>query len=201
MDEPSRPLLASVPNLKEAVRRARLADADRSAAVADLHAAEIARLEILAEALGPVLAQLPDDAALFDHGLVPGEQPRLHIDILAFVEMARDRRQYRFVQDTRWGRRLILEHENLQEIVRAVTDYIALRLVERAKALESDGVQGVIAAPEPSLVSTGSVPASDPAGDTGRAARVAACLWFLTGLILGGAVLYGAQISHYLTIS
>lgn len=201
----ARPVLGSVPNLREAVRQARLADADRSTAVSDLRAAAMARLEILGEALGPVLAQVPDEAALFDHGLVAGEQPRFHVDILAFVEMDRDCRTYRFVQDTRWGRRLILESQNLQAIVSAAADYIALRLVERAKALDSDQLAGTLApfalapsslapsglAPSGAPSSVSSEPAMDPPR---RSPRIAAGLWFLTGLIFGGSALYAAQL-------
>src|SRR3954465_14866173 len=142
MDDRARQRPDAVANLREAVRRARLDDADRSTAAADLKAAEQIRLEILRDALAPLLAELPEDAALFDHGIVPGDRPRLHIDILAFVDVADDRRQYRLVQDTRWGQRGMAETDDIQAIIRAVTDYVALRLVEREKALRSDSVQG-----------------------------------------------------------
>ena len=99
MDERSRPRPEPVTALRDAIRRARLDDAERGGAIADLRAGELVRLEILRDALAPIFSELPDDAELFDHGLVPGERPRLFIDILAFVEMGRDRRQYRFVQD------------------------------------------------------------------------------------------------------
>jgi hypothetical protein len=138
MDEKMRPRTETVTNLRDAIRRARLDDAERSGAIADLRAAETARLEILRDALAPIFADLPEETELFDHGLVPGERPRLFIDILAFVEMGRDKRHYRFVQDSRWGQRLILESDDIQAVIRSVTDYVALRLVERQKALASD---------------------------------------------------------------
>lgn len=194
MDQPARPVVASVPNLRDAIRRARLADADRAAAVAELHEAEIARLDLLAEALGPVLAQVPEGVELFDHGLVPGEPPRLHIDILAFVEMARDRRQYRLLQDTRWGRRTLIESDSIPAVVEAVTDYIALRLVERAKALAADGTAPIAA---PKIVPRAE-PARAPAlpGEVvfGPGPRVAMVLWFLAGLVIGAVGLYAAHI-------
>ena len=38
-----------------------------------------------------------------------GDVPRLWIDVIAHVEMGRDKRQYRFVQDTRYGRAVLAE--------------------------------------------------------------------------------------------
>jgi hypothetical protein len=69
------------PDLKALVRRAKLEDAERSSVVAELRGAEQARLELLRDALEPVFAQVPPQAELFDHGLVPGEKPRLFIEI------------------------------------------------------------------------------------------------------------------------
>ena len=142
MDDLPRQRTESVTALRDAIRKARIDDAERSSAIADLRAAEMVRLEILHDALAPLFAELPDEAELFDHGLVPGERPRLFVDILAFVEMGRDKRQYRFVQDTRWGQRVMIETDDIQSVIRAVTDYVALRIVERRKALASDGIDG-----------------------------------------------------------
>ncbi len=126
------------PSLTSAIRRARLEGAERSEVVAELRGAEVARLEILRDALEPVLAQVPDGVDLFDTGIVPGERPRLFIDMIGFVEMGHDRRTYRFIQDTRHGRVTINETERLDTAVEAITAYIARRLVEREQALASD---------------------------------------------------------------
>jgi hypothetical protein len=48
--------------------------------------------------------------------------------------MGRDKRIYRFLQDTRYGRKVLAESVNIPEIVEAVTAYIALRLVKRERA-------------------------------------------------------------------
>lgn len=128
------------PSLTAAVRRARVEQAEQSSVVAELRGAELARLEMLRDALEPVLAQVPQDVDLFDTGLVPGERPRLFIDMIAYVEMAADRRVYRFVQDTRHGRVILAESERIDPIVEACTDYIARRLVEREKVLASDSL-------------------------------------------------------------
>lgn len=126
------------PSLTSAIRRARLEGAERSEVVAELRGAEVARLEILRDALEPILAQVPDGVDLFDTGIVPGERPRLFIDMIGFVEMGHDRRTYRFIQDTRHGRVTINETERLDTAVEAITAYIARRLVEREQALASD---------------------------------------------------------------
>lgn len=133
----SAPSLAP-PSLTAAMRRARVEVAERSEVVAELRGAELARLEMLQEALQPVLSQVPDAIDMFDSGLVPGERPRLFIDMIAFVEMGRDRRAYRFLQDTRHGRVALAESERLETMVSAITDYIGRRIVEREKYLAVD---------------------------------------------------------------
>ncbi len=127
-----------VPDLKTALRRARIETAERSDVITELRGAEIARLEMLQEQLQPVLAQVPRDCDLFDVALVPSEHPRLFIDMIGFVEMGRDRRLYRFLQDTRRGRITLCETEQLDRAVEAVTNYIAQRLIEREQALAAD---------------------------------------------------------------
>jgi hypothetical protein len=49
--------------------------------------------------------------------------------------MGRDKRIYRFVQDTRFGRIVIAESHDVAAMVDAVTDYVARRLIEREHAL------------------------------------------------------------------
>src|SRR5277367_858669 len=131
-------LKAVPPSLQQAVRLARVESAEQSEAVDDLRQAEIARLELLADAIRPILDQAPEDVELFDAGIVYGERPRLFIDMISFVDLGHDRRTYRFFQDTRHGRVLIAESANLDRIVAAMTNYIARRLVEREQALASD---------------------------------------------------------------
>ncbi len=139
MDEGKPDHLKSAPTtLRSAIRRARVESAEQSEAVAELREAEIARLELLLEAVRPVLDQAPDGTELFDPGLAHGERPRLFLDMISFVELGHDRRTYRFFQDTRHGRVLIAESPLIERIVLAMTNYIARRLVEREQALASD---------------------------------------------------------------
>jgi hypothetical protein len=93
---------------------------------------------MLEEALKPLLAELPENLDLFDVAIMPGEHPRLFIDMIGFVELSRDVRSYRLVQDTRHGRFVISETVNLENAVDAVTDYMGRRLIEREKALAAD---------------------------------------------------------------
>src|SRR5438876_10484487 len=121
--------------LRDALRQARIEAADRPGGVVDVRDAEVARLEILNEALDPLFAQIPEQVDLFDRGISEGDTPRLWIDVVAHVVMGRDKRIYRFVQDTRFGRIVIAESHDVSVIVDAVTDYVARRMVEREHAL------------------------------------------------------------------
>src|SRR5262249_1308561 len=137
--DPDKPESEEAPRLKEALRRARIESAERTGVVVDLHDAEIARLELLNEALDPVFAELPPEADLFDRGISRGEAPRLWLDAIAHIAMGRDKRMYRFVQDTRYGRKVLAESVNISDMVDAVTKYLAQRLVERERALVDGG--------------------------------------------------------------
>ena len=130
-DEPQR--------LKDALRQARIDAAERTGVVVDLHDAEVARLELLNEALDPLFAEIPAEIDLFDRGISRGETPRLWIDAIAHVAMGRDKRIYRFLQDTRYGRKVLAESVSIPDIAEAVTQYVAQRLIERERALAETG--------------------------------------------------------------
>jgi hypothetical protein len=135
--------------LRDALRQARIEAADRTGVVVDLRDAEVARLEILNEALDPLFAQIPEQVDLFDRGISQGENPRLWIDVVAHVAMGRDKRIYRFVQDTRFGRIVIAESHEVAAIVDAVTDYVARRMVEREHALVATPMPEPVVAEKP----------------------------------------------------
>jgi hypothetical protein len=121
--------------LRDALRQARIEAADRTGVVVELRDAEVARLEILNEALDPLFAEVPGQVDLFDRGVSQGETPRLWIDVVAHVVMGRDKRIYRLVQDTRFGRIVIAESHDVPVIVDAVTGYVARRMIEREHAM------------------------------------------------------------------
>src|SRR5713101_3375189 len=124
--------------LKEALRKARVDQADRTNIVVDLQDAELARLELLNEALDPLFEEIPAEIDLFDRGISRGETPRLWIDAVTHVDMGRDKRVYRFLHDTRFGRKILAETGNVVEVVDAITKYVAQRMIERERAL-ADG--------------------------------------------------------------
>src|SRR4051794_7623599 len=158
--------------LRDALLRARIEAADRTGVVVDLRDAEVARLEILNDALDPLFAQIPEKIDLFDRGISQGDTPRLWIDVVAHVMMGRDKRIYRFVQDTRFGRIVLAESHEVAAMVDAVTDYVARRMIEREHAL--------LAIPGP--------------GSVIKKPRRSSFWPFAIGLILGAVALFGAAL-------
>src|SRR5512138_3171882 len=159
--------------LRDALLRARIEAADRTGVVVDLRDAEVARLEILNDALDPLFAQVPDSIDLFDRGISQGETPRLWIDVVAHIMMGRDKRIYRFVQDTRYGRIVLAESHEVPVIVDAVTDYVARRMIEREHALVATPAPEPEEKPKPRRRGWG---------------------MFLLGFILGAAALFGLAL-------
>jgi hypothetical protein len=163
--------------LRDALRQARIEAAERADVVVDLRDAEVARLEILNEALEPVFADIPRDVELFDRGISRGDKPRLWIDIVAHVAMARDKRTYRFVQDTSNGRIVLAESLDAAKVAEAVTDYIARRLVERERAMATTMATVTVTAPA-------SMRKPSPPHRSG-------VLSFVFGVLVGAALLFG----------
>jgi hypothetical protein len=136
------------PDLTASIRQARVENAERAEAIAEVRELEMGRLTALESVLQPIVDQTPPQVDLFDLALAPGEHPRLFLDMLAYVDMAHDRRTYRFYQDTRHGRVLIAESPSVDVIAAAVADYVGRRLVERERALADWRMDG---APQPPL--------------------------------------------------
>jgi len=166
--------------LKEALRKARVDQAERTGVVVDLHDAEVARLEILNEALDPLFEEIPAAIDLFDRGISRGETPRLWIDAIAHIGTGRDKRLYRFLQDTRYGRKVLAESLNVAEMADAITKYVAQRMIERERALVDS-----------------TLPPRDVKQDAKlerRRRRRRAIRAFLFGLIIGFATLIAAAL-------
>jgi hypothetical protein len=117
------------------IRLVRSQRADRQDAAEDMREVRQVRLEILADALEPVFADVPQDDPQFDFVISSGLQPRLWIDATAHVVMARDGRTYRFLRDSRLGRTVLAESDKAESIAEEVTRYIAERIVERQHML------------------------------------------------------------------
>src|SRR6187549_4263797 len=159
--------------LRDALRQARIEAADRTGVVVDLRDAEVARLEILNDALEPLFAQIPEQVDLFDRGISQGDTPRLWIDVVAHVLMGRDKRIYRFVQDTRFGRIVLAESHDVPVIVAAVTDYVARRMIEREHAMVATPIVEPVIEEKP------------------RRGRFGT---FVLGFLLGAAALFGVAL-------
>jgi hypothetical protein len=166
--------------LRDALRQARLESAERTGVIVDLRDAEVVRLEILNEALEPLFREIPDNIEMFDRGVTRGDPPRLWIDVIAHVDMGRDKRTYRFVQDSRYGRKVMAESSDVREMVEAITKYVARRIIERGRALAAD---------ERPLL-------QDPVRDARfrRRMRWRAFRAFVYGLLLGIAAVIGTLV-------
>src|SRR5450631_2589624 len=174
--------MPEAPNaLKDAVREARIEAAERSGVVVDLRDAELARLELLNEAFDPLFNEIPAGVELFDRGVSQGDVPRLWIDVIAHIEMGRDKRQYRFVQDTRYGRAVLAETHEIGDMVHAVTRYVARRLVERDRTLADD-------------TPFGQGTSLKMIEDEQRRGRLRALRTFVYGLIVGVAALFALAL-------
>ncbi|MCO5063769.1 MAG: hypothetical protein M9924_05060 [Rhizobiaceae bacterium] len=128
-------VLDAVRKLDEVIRSVKNADADREDVVIELRDAERMRLEILANELASVIAEVPPSIDIFDFAISSGLKPRFWIDGVSHVSMGRDKRTYRFLKDTRNGRIILAESTDPTQVADQVTRYIAERLVERERLL------------------------------------------------------------------
>ena len=138
--------------LVDAVRKVKIAAAERNDVVVDMKEADRARLEILAQHLQPVFDDVPLEDDRFDFAISSGLQPRLWIDATAHVLMGRDRRLYRFVRDTRMGRVTLAEITSAETIAAAFTTYFAERLHERELAFAADDEMKSFRGAEPASI-------------------------------------------------
>ncbi|HUG63213.1 MAG TPA: hypothetical protein VMP03_15305 [Methylomirabilota bacterium] len=178
----------NVRRLSDAVRRVRIAEAERSDAFDDLHEAERARLSMLSDELDGVFAEIPAEDDYFICKVAGGSPPRLWIDPTSQVMIGRDRRTYRFLKDTRLGRVVIAETADVARIADTVTDYIAERVIERERTLESDALMAKVRdAATPRMREGAAFPKSRLSEDD-RENGGGAIVWLLIALLLGIAL-------------
>ena len=158
-------------SLRQAIVQARTTQADRQDAVAEVNAAETARLELVLSKLEPIIAEVPHEADQFPCALVPGEPPRLWLDMVTCVVMAPDKRTYRLVTDTRAGRAVRLETPDAGRIADAATEYLAHRVIDRERGLAG-------------------APTADAPAERGGYSGMAVILAFLAGACLGAFGLF-----------
>ncbi|HEY9057154.1 MAG TPA: hypothetical protein VIN77_08385 [Aurantimonas sp.] len=182
--------LMGTKRLADAVRQAKIAAAQRADVVVDIREADRARLEILAEELQPLIDELPPGDDLFDFTISGGMHPRLWIDGTANVIMARDRRTYRLVRETRLGRVTLVESADTRVTARHVTDYVAERIVERDKIFAlSDGLNERVAENAGRQLRNGEDAPLQPEKRTRGADFVIAATWMAIGIVIGAALL------------
>ena len=80
---------AQARRLADVIREVKNAAADRDDVVVELREASRTRLELVAAELAPLFAEVPADIDLFDFTISSGLQPRLWIDAVSHVAMAR----------------------------------------------------------------------------------------------------------------
>lgn len=124
--------------LSDAIREVKNAVADRNDVVIEMRDAQRMRLELLAQELEPVFAEVPAADDQFDFALSSGLEPRLWIDATSHVSLGRDKRTYRFLKDTRLGRVVLAESHDMKPVADQVTRYVAERIIERQKSLDGD---------------------------------------------------------------
>lgn len=168
--------------LSEAIREVKTAAADRDDVVVEMREAQRMRLELLVQELQPVLDDVPADNPMFDFALSSGEQPRFWIDAVAHVTMGRDKRTYRFLRDTRLGRTVLAESAEIGPVADQVTRYIAERIVERERALDT-GLE--VAARGSGLPA----PAQEAPAPGARNGWRATAMWVLFGALIGAGAL------------
>jgi hypothetical protein len=170
--------------LANAIRDVKNAVADREDVVVELREASRMRLDLLAQELAPVFAEVPTDIDIFDFAVSSGLQPRLWIDAVSHVGLGRDRRTYRFLKDTRIGRVVLAESTDIKPVADQVTRYIAERMVERQRLMDGGVSQSYASA---STVPEAAAALQAPRGN-GWQGFFAGFGLFVAGAILGFAL-------------
>ncbi|PZF78451.1 hypothetical protein DK847_01125 [Aestuariivirga litoralis] len=119
--------------LAEALREARLAEAAHFEAARDLRDSKTLRLQILKDDLVPTVQANPEARELFDLTLLPGEPPKLWVDLTAYVVMEPDHRTYRVLQDRQDSRDILFEGRDREQAAAAIRRHMAHRLVARER--------------------------------------------------------------------
>jgi hypothetical protein len=121
--------------LDDQIKAARLAHAEKLTAAVNIHDASILRLQVLKDDLAPIFARNAAARRVVDLTLVPGDPPRLWIDMTSYVTMEPDPSTYRLQRDSFCRRELLLESKNRGDVIAAITGHVASHLVEREKQL------------------------------------------------------------------
>jgi hypothetical protein len=136
-------------SLREAIRKARLEEAERLGQSADHRDGEIARLDLLKAELEAVFAELPDHDDRFNLVLVPSRPARLWIDLFTYAAVDDASGAYLFVRNSESGSRTLFSSANVADIADRITRYMAQEIVRRERieaAMIEPGRMGPISA-------------------------------------------------------
>jgi hypothetical protein len=119
----------------DALRQARVKEAAHFEATADIRDAQTLRLQVLKDDLVPIAASRRESQDFFDLTLIPGDPPRLWLDLITSVVMAPDPRTYRLVEDSQAGRTTLFETKERAQMVERIRQQMAHRLIARARLM------------------------------------------------------------------
>ena len=156
--------------LRNELRQARIAEGAHYEAALQLRDAKTIRLQLLKDDLAEAAAA---GGELFDLALVPGEPPKLWIDLVTSVVMEPEPSIYRLQQDRQSGREILFESGKRGEVAEAARRHMAHLLVARQRQAVA-----VVSPPPPAGYST-----------------AALMLAWLSGVVLGILGLLSAAIS------
>lgn len=184
-----------VRSLREAVNKARIADADRGDALEERRQSETVRLDLVVRELEDVFKDAAEKNDQFVFEISKGATPRLWIDATSHVVMANDIRSYRFVKDTRLGRIVLAETDDISALADRVTAYVAERIVDLERTVEADwqiwrlNEQAQKEAAEAAAREQDAAETADEPPAKRR--RGGSMMAFIVGLLVGGAALAG----------
>jgi hypothetical protein len=166
-------------SLREAIRKARLDEADRLDVTADRRDGEIARLELLKAELETVFAEIPARDDRFNLVLVPSRPARLWIDLFTYAAVDDGSGAYLFVRNSENGRRTLFSSSNVTDMADRITRHMAHEIVRRER------LDAALTGPEH---------AGKFAGEAPRAGSIMSVIVsaFLIGLLTGAVGLFAA---------
>ena len=168
-------------SLREAIRKARLEEAERLDVTADHRDGEIARLELLKAELETVFADIPRQDDRFSLTLVPSRPARLWIDLFTYAAVDDGSGAYLFIRNSENGRRTLFSATTVADMVDRITSHMAHEIVRRermeAALLEPSPRQKLAMEPESSGPSMGIVLSAFVIGVITGAAGLFAAVW------------------------
>ena len=92
-------------------------------------------MQVLKDELAPIVASTRDAQDFFSLALVPGDPPRLWLDLISSVVMAPNPRTYRLIEDTDAGREILLETTDRAQMVERIREHMAYRTIARERLI------------------------------------------------------------------